>query len=387
MRANSKFGVLSDQYIKDNYADCFLPVSVDKLHSIRQKPAESYVNTSGKRVKEYNSIAPVIPQFISENQIKQSGVAGQQEKNSIKSDLIRKAAAAKSDYSILQPTRKRQGALQEDLGFAQISSMANAQDPNYGKFDSEFIAEELNDQAPLGAYGDKANFNTILGMNATRAKEDMTFAGKGVKPDLAEIIDPSVKNKIYIATELQRQPESALFVKAMKPQGPQAPTQAPTQAPMAGPVDLMPKDQITDVAQTMQGPQAPPAPQALPGTSQPVLGTQIPEPPATPVAQSTATTLSGSSVTIVNNAPLIYKDINEAQSIVSKREVPDVSIPEKSTVSILANFLARNLTLDGGNKAELMKFLKGKPRTALKKITQKYFPKPKGSPVKLKIKK
>ena len=73
MRQNKKFGVLSDQYIKDNYSDCFLPIAVDKLHAIRQKPAESYVNTSGRRVKEYNSIAPVIPFYVAQNSIKSKG--------------------------------------------------------------------------------------------------------------------------------------------------------------------------------------------------------------------------------------------------------------------------------------------------------------------------
>ena len=96
MRSSKKMGVLSDKYIKENYLDCFLPVPVNKLHAVTEKVSESYVNTSNKRVKDYISTAPLIPQFVAENKSKQQGVLRINQKNAIKSDLLRKVASSSS---------------------------------------------------------------------------------------------------------------------------------------------------------------------------------------------------------------------------------------------------------------------------------------------------
>ena len=383
MRANKKFGVLSDQYIKENYADCFLPIAVDKLHAVRQKPAESYVNTSGRRIKEYNSIAPVIPQFVAENNIKKLGIPGQEEAYAIKSDLIRRAATAKSNYSILQPPRKRQGALQQDLGFAQISSMANAQDPEYGELDPTFVEDELNEQAPLGSSGLRASFNTMLGMEASRAKEDMSFAGKGVKPDLAEILDPSIITKMYIAGELQRQPESALFVKPQK--GKKIEQQQ---------TDLLPTDEITDQARTMGSYQAAPAPPPqAPPPQAPPMGQPIATPPAAatndPVmlakikkadkaaSQSIAgkslyETLSEEPAIKLQGDKLVYYDEASSRSMIMMNVGPPVS-----DITAVKEFLAEELRTDKlESEAKMKKYLDSTAVSAamIKRIYKTYFP-------------
>jgi hypothetical protein len=375
MRANKKFGVLSDQYIKENYADCFLPIAVDKLHAIRQKPAHSYVNTSGKRIKEYNSIAPVIPQFIAENNIKKLGIPGQEEVYAIKSDLIRRAASAKSNYSILQPPRKRQGALQQDLGFAQISSMANAQDPDYGEIEPEFVADQLDAQAPLGSSGLRASFNTMLGMQASRAKEDMSFAGKGVKPDLAEILDPSIITKMYIVGELQRQPESALFVKPQK--GKQIQQQQ---------TDLLPTDEITDQAKTMGTYQSAPAPPPQAPIAPPVQAPIAPpvQPPPTPVKPPVSSGTSTQPVMEIKGQVIEYADINISNKL-SSTDVPKAS----DDIFIIKEFLAKYLRTDNIKTQKGMEqFLSqgnksgDKKPTAkvIKDILRKYFPKSAGRP-------
>lgn len=357
MRKNSKFGVLSDEYIKNNYADCFLPVRVDKLHSIRQKPASSYVNTSGKRVKEYNSIAPVIPYFVAQNNTKSKGVQGQNEMNAIKSDLIRTSANAESNYSILQPPRKREGLLQEDIGFVKISSMANAQDPNFGKIDKDFVGDELEDQAPLGAYGDKADLNTILGSEAPRHKEDMVFAGRGAKPEMAKILDPSVSSKLFIADELKRQPQSALFAKPEQATEQQAPT------------DLLAQQQgRPNTIPSMQTPVEPPV--------EPPVATPV-EPPVEPVTEPVTEqtkTLDGQPLSTIKGDIVIYKNINEAKSL---KQIPS----DKDSIEVLKNFLAENLRTSYISTEKRMKdFLDTLKPSQIKQIRRKYFKKSAGAP-------
>ena len=356
MRQNKKFGVLSDKYIKENYLDCFLPVPVNKLHAVTEKVSESYVNTSNKRVKDYISTAPLIPQFVSENKSKQPGVLGINEKNAIKSDLIRKVAGATSSYSILQPPRKRTGVLQEDIGFTQISSMANAQDPNFGKIEPDFVKDSLLDEAPMGAVGVKPNLNTILGQNSSKAKEDMVPSGKGAKPELAQILDPSIESKMYLVSELQRQPESFLFVKPTKPgQGKKV---------QVDQTDMLPENMIRDQAETT-GP--PTQPQALP------VATKM------PVQQPTQQTLSGKNMTTINDQPIVYKDRTKATSMKGTSDVPNVGDPDASGVDVLRGFLLKNLEVTG-DPSGLDKYLSGMKRIGLKRLVQSYFPKTAGAP-------
>ena len=369
MRKNIKFGVLSDEYIKNNYANCFLPISVDKLHSIRQKPASSYINTSGKRIKEYNSIAPVIPQFVAENNTKSKGIPGQNEMNAIKSDLIRTSANAESNYSILQPPRKREGLLQEDIGFVKISSMANAQDPNFGPIDKDFVGDELEEQAPLSSYGVKAGLNYILGYEAPRHKEDMVFAGRGAKPGMAKILDPSVASKLFLAEELKRQPESALFVKRQTAQQQGAPS------------DLLAQQQGRPDTMSSMGPKSGPAlissgegvfadeegiPAPLVPTGQPVET----EPPA--VIGRGKVIGSDQPLSTIKNQILQYADEENARILISMREIPD----DKTSIPILLDFLATNLrTGDNPTKQDMEKFLGTLSIKELQKIRKKYFKK------------
>ena len=355
MRSSKKMGVLSDKYIKENYADCFLPVPVNKLHAVTKKVSESYVNTSNKRVKEYISTAPLIPQFVSENKSKQPGVLGMNEKNAIKSDLIRKVAGASSSFSILQPPRKRSGVLQEDIGFTQISSMANAEDPNFGEIEKDFVKDSLLDETPMGAVGVKPNLNTILGQNSTKAKEDMVPSGKGAKPELAQILDPSIESKMYLVSELQRQPESFLFVKPTKPgQGKKV---------QVDQTNMLPENMIRDQAQTT----GPPTPtQPLP------VATKIP-------VQPTQQTLSGKNVSKVNDQPIVYKDRTKAISLKGTSDVPNVGDPDASGVDVLRNFLLKNLEITG-DPGGLDKYLSSMKRIGLKRLVQSYFPRTAGAP-------
>ena len=379
MRKNSKFGVLSDEYIKNNYADCFLPVRVDKLHSIRQKPASSYVNTSGKRVKEYNSIAPVIPQFVAENNTKSKGIPAQNEMNAIKSDLIRTTANAESNYSILQPQRKREGLLQEDIGFVKISSMANARDPDFGAIDKDFVGDELEEQAPLSSYGVKADLNTMLGNEAPRHKEDMVFAGRGAKPEMAKILDPSVSTKLFIADELKRQPESALFVKRQSAQQQGAPT------------DLLAQQQgrpntMSSMGQQM-GPDLPPSGASMfpdePSVSSAPVKSEPPVAPvksAPPVAKGTPITLSGKELIQESGHMLEYRDMSNAEMILKNKpsEVPASSAsPDR-----MRTFLAKELRTSKHKTTEqMMKFLMELSSAKIKKIRTAYFLKQAGSPL------
>ena len=359
MRASKKMGVLSDKYIKENYSNCFLPIPVDKLHSVRQKPSGSFVNTANKRIKDYISLNPVIPQYIAENASSQKGILGLNEMNSIKSDLIRKAANAKSNYSILQPPRKREGVLQENIGFTQISSMAQAQDVNFGKIDTEFVKDELLDQAPLGAYGDKVNFNTLLGSESVKSKENMTPSGSGVKKDLAKILDPGIESTMFLINELKRQPESYLFTK------PQKPGQGQTVQQDGANLILNESEQVRDQAQTF-GPS-----EVLPEVPQVASQSKVPA----------ETTLSKGQLSKVGDSPIIYKDRSEASSLQSSGDVPNVSDPSESTVDILRAFLLKHLEVSG-DSGKLKKYLDSKPRSELKRLTQKYFPKMAGSPLK-----
>jgi len=355
MRASKKMGVLSDKYIKENYSDCFLPIPVEKLHAVREKPAGSFVNTANKRIKDYISLNPVIPQYVAENASSQKGILGLNEMNSIKSDLIRKASQAKSNYSILQPPRKREGVLQENIGFTQISSMAQAQDVNFGKIDTEFVKDELLDQAPLASYGDKVNFNTLLGSEATKSKENMTPSGTGVKKDLAKILDPGIESKMFLINELKRQPESYLFVK------PQKPGQGKTVQQDGANLIPNESEQVRDQAKTF-------------GPSE-----TLPEVPvASGVKVPAETTLSKGQLSKVGDSPIIYKNRSEASSLQSSGDVPNVSDPSESTVDILRAFLVKHLEVSG-DKEKLKKFLSSKPRSELKRITQKYFPKTAGA--------
>lgn len=378
MRKNSKFGVLSDEYIKNNYADCFLPVRVDKLHSIRQRPASSYVNTSGKRVKEYNSIAPVIPQFVAENNTKSKGIPAQNEMNAIKSDLIRTTANAESNYSILQPPRKREGLLQEDIGFVKISSMANAEDPDFGAIDKDFVRDELEEQAPLSSYGVKADLNTILGNEAPRHKEDMVFAGKGAKPEMAKILDPSVSSKLFLAEELKRQPESALFVKRQSAQQQVAPT------------DLLAQQQGRPDTMSSIGPQFGPEVMSSgegmfpdeqgipePVTSAPPVATGE---PVKATAKGTPITLSGKELMEEKGELLEYRDMSNAEMILKNKpsEVPASSAnPDR-----MRAFLAKELRTSKHKTTEqMMKFLMELSTSKIKKIRTAYFLKQAGSPL------
>ncbi len=345
MRRNAKFGVLSDQYIKDNYADCFLPISVDKLHSIRKKAAGSYVNTSGKRVKEYNSIAPVIPQYVAENSADRVGEPGRDQIIAIKSDMIRTAASAQSNYSILQPARKRTGLRQEDVGFVQISTMASAIDPDFGEIDPEYVSEELMEQAPLGASGGRVNFNTAMGYDAPRHVEDMTFAGKGAKPLMAQILDPSLTSNLFIASELKRQPQSALFAERL------------SRTVQQQQVDLLPKssDQIRDQAQL-----------------QPSQASDLEPPP--PVAATQAPT----SPETINNQPkrspqgqqLEYIDIADAKRLIREKQVPNSNAGQAT----MKQFLEQNLRTDlYDTQQEMRSFLNSLTKDEIKKIRTAYF--------------
>jgi len=373
MRKNSKFGVLSDEYIKNNYADCFLPVRVDKLHSIRQKPASSYVNTSGKRVKEYNSIAPVIPQFVAENNTKSKGIPAQNEMNAIKSDLIRTAAAAPSNYSILQPQRKRQGLLQEDIGFVKISSMANAQDPDFGAIDKYFVIDELEEQAPLSSYGVKADLNTMLGNKAPRHKEDMVFADRGAKPEMAKILDPSVSTKLLIADELKSQPESALFVKRQSAQQQGAPT------------DLLAQQQGRPNTMSSMPPQmGPDLPQSgasmfpvEPSSSAPPVATGE---PVKATAKGNQVTLSNRELMEEKGELLEYRDMSNAEMILKK--YPDKVPASSATPADMREFLAKHLrTSEHKTEEQMKKFLDKLTNEKIKKIRTAYFLKSSGSPL------
>ena len=362
MRASRRFGVLSDQYIRENYADCFLPIRVDKLHSVRQKPANSFVNTSGKRVKEYNSIAPVIPQFIAEN-----NSMDQNQLNAIKSDLIRTSANAKPDLNILQPPRKREGTLQENIGFTKVSSMANAEDPKFGKIDKDFVSDELEEQAAYAAYGDKVEYNTLRGEMASRHKEDMSFAGKGVKAELAQILDPNVSNQLFLAGEFKNVPQSPLFAKPdpkpARPTGPQGPsnlfsTQQNAQAPL-GP----------------QGPSGPPPPPNGGMVNQPPPQTKIPlqPPPKLPktleISGPSDAPPEEVSTQEIMNLPYLYKS-----AAVNRREKE----PKKYEGSINSNeqlrkFLKKELIIDGYSGSEKDDLISDLDLDLLQKLLKKYF--------------
>ena len=350
MRASRRFGVLSDQYIRENYADCFLPIRVDKLHSVRQKPANSYVNTSGKRVKEYNSIAPVIPQFIAEN-----NSSDQTQLDAIKSDLIRTSANAKSDLNILQPPRKREGTLQEDIGFTKISSMANAEDPKFGKIDKDFVSDELEDQAAYAAYGDKVEYNTLRGEMASRHKEDMSFAGRGVKAKLAQILDPNVSNQLFLASEFKNVPESPLFAKPdprpARPGGRQQPT------------NLFPGQGRAE------RPGQPPGPGGGGSLNETGAGGAFDPPPQPPPPQPPLAGGAGASSKEPSGYDFIYRseEINEG-----KRE-PPVYDGDMSRASIL-DFLIKNLINEFMSASKKKDYLESLPLIELKKILREFFP-------------
>lgn len=353
MRASRRFGVLSDQYIRENYADCFLPIRVDKLHSIRQRPAKSFVNTSGKRVKEYNSIAPVIPQFIAEN-----NSMDQNQLNAIKSDLIRTSANAKSDLNILQPQRKRQGTLQEDIGFTKISSMANAQDPNFGRIDKKFVSDELEDQAPLAAYGDVVEYNTLRGQTASRHKEDMSFSGKGVKAELAQILDPNVSNQLFLAGEFKNVPQSPLFAKpdpkAARPRKKQQPS------------NLFPGQQNAQGAPGPPGPSAPP-----PGDE--TGGGGAFEPPPEPPPPTGSPSGVGAGVGFGYD-PSIHKFEYKYGSVHRGEEDPAEFKGSINSKSALVKFLNEGLIMEGKSAVSKKDYLKSLDINNLRAILYEFFP-------------
>ena len=351
MRASRRFGVLSDQYIRENYADCFLPIRVDKLHSVRQKPANSFVNTSGKRVKEYNSIAPVIPQFIAEN-----NSMDQNQLNAIKSDLIRTSANAKPDLNILQPPRKREGTLQEDIGFTKVSSMANAEDPKFGKIDKDFVSDELEEQAAYAAYGDKVEYNTLRGEMASRHKEDMSFAGKGAKAELAQILDPNVSNQLFLAGEFKNVPQSPLFAKPdpkpARPTGPQGPsnlfsTQQRAEAPPGAPRPPGPPDSGTGPL----GPFDPP-----------------PQPPPPPPASEEQLTSSGEPPP--SGLTFIYK----SEAVNQGTKDPPTFTGDTSSKASLVDFLNKHLIVEFMSASRKKSVLESLDLTDLKKVLREYFP-------------
>ena len=383
MRASRRFGVLSDQYIRENYADCFLPIRVDKLHSVRQKPANSFVNTSGKRVKEYNSIAPVIPQFIAEN-----NSMNQNQLNAIKSDLIRTSANAKPDLNILQPPRKREGTLQEDIGFTKVSSMANAKDPKFGKIDKDFVSDELEEQAAYAAYGDKVEYNTLRGEMASRHKEDMSFAGKGAKSKLAQILDPNVSSQLFLASEFKNVPESPLFAKpAAKPAGPQGP-----QGPQ-GPSNLF------SMQQNAQAPPGPPRPSGPPGPPNEGMGgmgpfgDELPQPPpqAGPSGPSGPSGPPGPSQGVTSSIdpseiakfvsatgklpPDIEMNIQYKSAAVNRKEKsPEEYRGSMNNKQDLLKFVKRELIIDGMTKTEKDNLFNRLPTKTLKNLILDFFP-------------
>ena len=254
--------------------------------------------------------------------------------------------------------------------------MANAQDPDYGELDPTFVEDELDDQAPLGSSGLRASFNTMLGMGASRAKEDMSFAGKGVKPDLAEILDPSIITKMYIAGELQRQPQSALFVKPQK--GKKIQQQQ---------TDLLPTDEITDQAKTMGSYQPAPAPpppppmaQAPPVVTPPVVTPPVVTPPVKPppVVTGTAVTISNKPEMTILNQTFKYLDLPEAKALRQAGKIPNVA-----DIGKVKDFLAKHLRTDDLKTEKQVKdFLSTKqksgkmiPAKEVKDLLRTYFPK------------
>ena len=377
MRASRRFGVLSDQYIRENYADCFLPIRVDKLHSVRQKPANSFVNTSGKRVKEYNSIAPVIPQFIAEN-----NSMNQNQLNAIKSDLIRTSANAKPDLNILQPPRKREGTLQEDIGFTKVSSMANAKDPKFGKIDKDFVSDELEEQAAYAAYGDKVEYNTLRGEMASRHKEDMSFAGKGAKSKLAQILDPNVSSQLFLASEFKNIPESPLFAK------PDAKPAQPTGK--QGPSNLFPGQQRAEGPGGPGGP--PPSPPPSPpnegmGAGGP-FGDELPQPPPTrtripppgPSSQEQQEmrqrTMQQSVMNIIHRGREEIMDKIEYKSAAVNRGEKNLELYKGSVANReqMLKFLKQELIIDGMTKTQKDKYFDKLSLVKLRQILQKFFP-------------
>lgn len=369
MRASRRFGVLSDQYIRENYADCFLPIRVDKLHSVRQKSANSFVNTSGKRVKEYNSIAPVIPQFIAEN-----NSVDQNQLNAIKSDLIRTSANAKPDLNILQPPRKREGTLQEDIGFTKVSSMANAEDPKFGKIDKDFVSDQLEEQAAYAAYGDKVEYNTLRGEMASRHKEDMSFAGKGAKAELAQILDPNVSNQLFLAGEFKNVPESPLFAKPdpkpARPTGPQGPSN------------------LFSMQQNAQAPPGPPRPSGPPDSGPPGSGTAPfaddvplppPQPQVQPPSQGVTSTTDPSEIAKIASAtgrlpPDIEMNIQYKSAAVNRNEKsPPEYRGSMNNKQELLKFVKQELIIDGMTKTEKDNLFNRLSTKALKNLILGFF--------------
>lgn len=364
MRASRRFGVLSDQYIRENYADCFLPIRVDKLHSVRQKPANSFVNTSGKRVKEYNSIAPVIPQFIAEN-----NSMDQNQLNAIKSDLIRTSANAKPDLNILQPPRKREGTLQEDIGFTKVSSMANAEDPKFGKIDKDFVSDELEEQAAYAAYGDKVEYNTLRGEMASRHKEDMSFAGKGAKAELAQILDPNVSNQLFLAGEFKNVPQSPLFAKPdPKPARPTAPQ---------GPSNLF------STQQNAQAPLQPPEPSGPPDSGTAPVGGDVPQlqppPPAEPSYIIKPGTDPDEIAKFVSEKGKLPPDVQmniiyKSEAVNNRERSPEVYKGSMDNKEQMLKFLKQELIIDGMSKTRKDKLFDKLPTKTLKHLLRVYFP-------------
>jgi len=350
------------------------------------------VNTSGKKVKEYNSIAPVIPQFIAEN-----NSIDQNQLNAIKSDLIRTSANAKSDLNILQPSRKREGTLQEDIGFTKISSMANAQDPKFGRIDKDFVSDELEDQAPLGAYGDIVEYNTLRGEMASRHKEDMSFAGKGVRAELAQILDPNVSNQLFLASEFRNVPQSPLFAKPdpkpARPGARQQPTnlfstqqnaQAPTAPPNTGgggDVDLGEIDEFPPAGsgEGIFGRAAPPRTRPSKPAQEPAGSSSNPlarkrEALDRAMAKRPQTEQAGSSSGKLAYDPTIDKFEYKSGEVFRGEREPATFTGSYNSKSALVTFLSKELLMEGKSAVSKKEYLQSISLNDLRSILYDFFP-------------
>ena len=186
----------------------------------------------------------------------------------------------------------------------------------------------------------------------------MSSAGKGVKAELAQILDPNVSNQLFLAGEFKNVPQSPLFAKpdpkAARPRKKQQPS------------NLFPGQQN---AQGAPGPSLPPPPP--PGDETGGGGAFEPPPPPPPPPTGSP---AGSSSGQLGYDPSIHKFEYKYGSVHRGEEDPAQFTGSMSSKSALVKFLGEGLIMDGKSAVSKKDYLKSLDINDLRAILYEFFP-------------